>query len=122
VSRNNLTIIQQLRCNAKERGVECQAEIREIKPDARYGMPVRRYEHIGEPCRRYYGKDPEVTEGFPVDSPNPIRRCAACWPHPDGTVGDKGDPVGVVTTRQEAWGDRTVCSSCDRENYYSIGD
>lgn len=122
---NNLTVILQFRCDSDEKtGAACQGEIRDAGIDLTYGesMPFRRYAHIGEPCRRYYGKDPATSEGFPVNDPTPIRRCADCWPHGDKAVGEANDPVGLVTTNQEAWGDRTVCSSCDRSNYYSIGD
>lgn len=32
--------------------------------------------------------------------------------------------LGTLSTKQEAWGDRTTCSAfgCEYENYYSIGD
>ena len=114
---NNLTVIMQLRCEKEE----CQEELRAFEV-TEYGMRRTKWEHIGEPCRNYYGKDPATHEGFPNNMPYPIRRCAVCWNLPDGSTGEKGDPVGRVTTRQEAWGDRTTCSHCDRQNYYSIGD
>ncbi|AYD81488.1 hypothetical protein SEA_JUSTBECAUSE_333 [Streptomyces phage JustBecause] len=121
MSTNNLTIVWQLRCS--ERG--CGQPVRLVGTEKRYGFPQYVFAHEGEPCRRYYGKDPETHEGFPVDRPEPIRRCAACWPYETRTeVGEHpdADGRGIVTTRQEAWGDRTTCATCTRENYYSIGD
>lgn len=119
MSTNNLKIVSQLRCS------ECGEPIRLAEVTRRYGYPQYVFAHEGEPCRRYYGKDPETHEGFPVDRPEPIRRCAACWPYETRTeVGEHPDTDGrgIVTTRQEAWGDRTTCATCTRENYYSIGD
>lgn len=121
MSTNNLTIVSQLRCSERR----CGQPVRLVGTEKRYGFPQYVFAHEGEPCRRYYGKDPETHEGFPVDRPEPIRRCAACWPYETRTeVGEHpdADGRGIVTTRQEAWGDRTTCATCTRENYYSIGD
>lgn len=122
MGRNNLKIVQQLRCN------ECQEEIRKIGEKDELGYPFPPtpvFEHVGEPCRKYYGKDPAEHEGFPVEKPEPIRRCAACWPFETLTeVGRtrENDPRGIVTLSLEAWYDVTRCSSCTRENLYAIGD
>lgn len=119
MSTNNLTIVSQLRCS------ECGEPIRLAEVTKRYGFPEYRFEHVGEPCRRYYGKDPAEHEGFPVSNPEPVRRCAACWPYETRTeVGEApgDDGRGIVTMRQEAYGDSTTCATCTRSNWYSIGD
>lgn len=119
MTTNNLTVVRQLRCD------HCGEPIERIADRDSYGLKLPTFRHVGEPCRRYYGKDPETNPGFPVERPDPVRRCAACWPHADCTeVGDKpedGTP-GVVRTYLEAWGDATRCSGCTRSNWYSIGD
>lgn len=119
MSTNNLTVVSQLRCS------ECDEPIRLVGVSKRYGFPEYAFEHAGEPCRRYYGKNPEEHPGFPVDKPNPVTRCAACWPY--GTREEVGegrevDSRGIVTTKQEAWGDRTTCATCPRQNWFSIGN
>ena len=112
VSGNNLEIVLEMACE------ECAGEIRENGKDE-YNMWTV-YVHVGEPCRRFYGKDPATHEGFPVERPQPTRRCKACWV--------PGTDTGRIEVRQEAWGDRSVClgsgkgDGCKRENYYSIGD
>jgi hypothetical protein len=125
MARNDLKMVRQLRCTEKG----CEREIRKVGEEDRCGgypfPPSPVFEHVGEPCRRYYGKDPAEHEGFPVNRPEPILRCAACWPFEDMTeVGQarEDDPLGVITTSLEAYYDVTRCSSCTRENLYAIGD
>lgn len=119
MSQNTLKIVSQLRCS------ECGEPIRLVSVVKRYGYPEYTFEHVGEPCRRYYGKSPETSPGFPVGNPDPLRRCAACWPYETRTeTGEdpETDPRGIISTRQEAWGDSTTCATCDRSNWFSIGD
>lgn len=119
MSLNNLKIVSQLRCT------ECDEPIVLVSTEKRYGFPEYVFAHVGEPCRRYYGKSPDEHPGFPVDKPDPVRRCAECWPYETRTeVGEarEDDPRGIITTRQEAYGDSTTCATCTRSNWYSIGD
>lgn len=119
MSTNNLKVVSQLRCS------ECGEPITLVSAEKRYGFLEYVFAHVGEPCRRYYGKNPETHPGFPVDKPDPVTRCAACWPHETRTETGEApadDGRGIVTTRQEAWGDRTTCATCTRQNWFSIGD
>jgi hypothetical protein len=102
---NTLKTVVELACN------RCKDPIRE---NGKHKYGGTRYVHEGEPCRNYYGKNPNEHPGFPVTTPDPLLRCKDCW--------TPGTDNGQVIHKAEAWGDSATCATCGNRNFYSIGD
>lgn len=88
--------------------------------DAPFTVTTGRINHTQrfEVVRHIDGTPPSIDESWTAHSGkttyhscmNMISKCPKC------------SGLNTLSTKQEAWGDRTDCSNCDFTSWYSIGD